>query len=275
MSVIGTKADFSQQDPRWAGHLLGFANWQTMGAYGCYVDAMANVAQANGKDIDPGQLNELLKQHNLFAVDAVGEKSDISRHDALSIIYPDIKMVETKNWGTSLADIAYFDVRNSTQDEIILMLDYHPDRSGIQMHFCRVVGTNDAKTDVEIVDSYTGKRIWVSSLGAPAGKLIYFAVKFRGPGTTGAAAQVPAPTPTPVSQTVTLPKSVAAWALYKEGSALRKGTSDQIATLSPASIGRDLVYDIVRWVGNYAVVIDTSMYGRGVIWVKDTDAIIK
>lgn len=276
MTLIGTKADYSQQDTRWAGSLLGFATWQTMGAYGCYVTAYANVAQANGKDTDPQEMNWALRDHNLFSVDAVGQKSDISRNDALSVVFPDIQLVDYKNWGTSLADISYFDVRDTTKTEIILMLDYHPERSGIQMHFCRVIGVNDAKDDVEIVDSYTGKRIWVSSLGAAANKLIYSAVKFNGPGTTGPAAESPAPSPQPPArQTVTLPKSVASWALYKEGSALRKGTPDQINTLSPKNIGRDLEYDIVRWVGDYAVVIDTSMFGRGVIWVKDTDAIVK
>lgn len=275
MTLIGTKADFSQRDSRWAGSLLGFANWQTMGGYGCYVTAYANVAQANGKDVNPEQMNELLKWHDLFSVDGVGEKSDIARNDALSIVFPDIQLVDSKNWGTELADLNFCDVRDTTQTEVIVGLDYHPDRSGIQWHFCRVIGLNDARDDVEVVDSYTGKRIWLSSLGSSAAKLIYSAVKFTGPGTSGPAAVQPAPTPAYVPQTVTLPRAVQSWALYKEGSALRKGSTDQITTLSPANIGRDLTYDIVRWVGDYAVVIDTTMYGRGVIWVKDTDAIIK
>lgn len=185
MAVLGTKADFSQRDPAWSGDKLGFAKWQTMGAYGCYVTAYANVAQANGKDVNPKQMNQKLKDANLFSVDSVGEKSDISRRDALSVIYPDIKFVEEKNWGKQLADINYFDVRKTTKTEIIVMLDYHPERSGIQTHFCRVIGINEARNDVEIVDSYTGKRIWVSSLGKPANKLIYKAVKFQGPGSSG------------------------------------------------------------------------------------------
>lgn len=274
--MASTKADFSQRDGRWANVLLGFGKWQNMGGYGCLVTAYANVAQANGKDIDPAGMNQAFKDRNLFSVDAVGEKTDVSVADAISRVYPDIKLVETKDWGSALADIGYFDVRSTTKTEIIVMLDYHPERAGLQQHWCRVIGTNANKTDVEVVDSYTGKRIWLSSLGKDANKLIYRAFKFSGPGSTGgSSAPAPANPPTPRTQTVTLPKHVKSWAAYREGSGLRKGTSDQIYTLSPFNIGRDLTYDIIKWVGDYAVVINSTDKGRVVIWVKDTDAIIR
>jgi hypothetical protein len=70
---------------------------------------------------------------------------------------------------------------------------------------------------------------------------------------------------------VHLPKHVKTWALYHIGTALRKGTTDQKATICPAEFG-GLTYPIVAWVGDYGVVIDTQMFGRGVIWVKGTDA---
>lgn len=77
--------------------------------------------------------------------------------------------------------------------------------------------------------------------------------------------------PAPDQAAVHLPASVPSWALYRVGSGLRKGTSDQIATLAPSKYG-GLTYPIVARVGDYGVVIDTQMYGRGVIWVKGTDA---
>lgn len=82
------------------------------------------------------------------------------------------------------------------------------------------------------------------------------------------------PAPAPARQTVYLPAHAQSWRLYRVGSYLRPNTTDQIATLAPAQFG-GLSYKVEAWVGNYAVVIQTQMFGRGVIWVKDTDAVIK
>jgi hypothetical protein len=177
--MASTKADFSQRDPRWSGQLLGFARWQTMGGYGCYVTAYANVAQAHGHNVTPADVNQMLRDKNLFVMDGVKERSDIARPDALSILFPGTRFVEQKVWGNKLADITYFDVRHTTKTEIIVMIDMRPEKAGVQTHFCRVIGINAAKNDVEIVDSIDGKRKWVSSYGKPANKLIYKAVKFQ------------------------------------------------------------------------------------------------
>ncbi len=82
------------------------------------------------------------------------------------------------------------------------------------------------------------------------------------------------PAPAPARQTVTLPAWAQSWRLYRVGSYLRPNTTDQIAVLAPAAFG-GLTYKIEGWVGDYAVIIQTQMFGRGVIWVKNTDAIIK
>jgi len=86
------------------------------------------------------------------------------------------------------------------------------------------------------------------------------------------AAPTPAPTPPPARSTVFLPSSVRSWRLYRVGSYLRPNTSDQIATLAPSQFPPGLTYKIEAWVGDYAVVITTQMFGRGVIWVKGTEA---
>lgn len=88
------------------------------------------------------------------------------------------------------------------------------------------------------------------------------------------AAPAPAPAPPAARSTVFLPGSVQSWRLYRVGSYLRPNTTDQIARLAPAQFG-GLTYKIESWVGDYAVVITTQMFGRGVIWVKGTEAIIK
>lgn len=87
-------------------------------------------------------------------------------------------------------------------------------------------------------------------------------------------APVPPPTPPAARSTVFLPGSVQSWRLYRVGSYLRPNTSDQIATLAPAQFG-GLTYKIEAWVGDYAVVITTQMFGRGTIWTKGTEAVIK
>jgi len=83
----------------------------------------------------------------------------------------------------------------------------------------------------------------------------------------------PPPAPAPARAEVTLPGSAQSWRLYRVGSGLRPNTSDQIAVLAPHQFG-GLTYKIEAWVGDYAVVIQTQMFGRGVIWVKNTEAII-
>lgn len=81
----------------------------------------------------------------------------------------------------------------------------------------------------------------------------------------------PPPAPAPARGTVFLPADNQYWHLYRNGSGLRPNTSDVIATLSPAYYG-GLTYKIYGWVGDYAVVIQTQMFGSGTIWIKGTDA---
>ncbi|SRR5258708_6888337 len=184
MTLIGTNADFSQNDPRWSGQLLGFSTWEKMGPFGCLVDAFANVAQAQGSDFDPSTMNNALKAHGLFVRDRYGQIADVAGYSALSAVAPHSHFVEQKNWpGTEVAPAAYFDVRASTDIELIIWLPYPPEKSNSPDHFCRVIGLNSAHTDVEIVDSFTGKRIWLSSIAAPLGKnpfqIIWSAGKYQ------------------------------------------------------------------------------------------------
>jgi hypothetical protein len=184
MSLIGTNADFSQNNPVWSNQLLGYSTWEKMGPFGCLVTAFANVAQAQGGDFDPTSMNNALKANGLYVRDYYGQVADVAGYYALSAIYPHSHFVEQKNWpANEVAPFSYFDVRSSTNTEIIIMLDYHPETAGIQSHYCRVIGLNDAKNDIEIVDSYTGKRIWLSALSSRVGKkanqIIWTAGKYQ------------------------------------------------------------------------------------------------
>lgn len=86
---------------------------------------------------------------------------------------------------------------------------------------------------------------------------------------------VPAPKPPAARSTVFLPSSVRSWAAYRVGSGLRKGTSDQVATLAPYKYPPGLTYKIEAWVGDYAVVVTTQMFGRVTLWIRGTEAQIK
>jgi hypothetical protein len=86
-------------------------------------------------------------------------------------------------------------------------------------------------------------------------------------------ATVVPPAPPAARSTVFLPSSVRSWRLYPIGGSLVPGTEK--ATLAPYQFPPGLTYKIEAWVGDYAVVITTQMFGRGVIWVKGTEAVIK
>jgi hypothetical protein len=81
------------------------------------------------------------------------------------------------------------------------------------------------------------------------------------------------PPPPPARSTVFLPSTVRSWRLYPVGGSLVPGTEK--ARLAPYQFPPGLTYKIEAWVGDYAVVIQTQMFGRGTIWVKNTEAVIK
>ncbi|UOF78661.1 endolysin [Caudoviricetes sp.] len=88
------------------------------------------------------------------------------------------------------------------------------------------------------------------------------------------AAPAPPSVGAPARSTVFLPASARSWNLYHVGSYLRPRTPDVKAVLAPSAFG-GLTYKIISWVGDYAVVIETQMFGRGVVWLRGTDAVVK
>lgn len=145
---------------------------------------MANVAQAQGTNLNPSSVNDALKKHGGFVRDSYGQIADVAGYSVLTSIAPHSRFVEQKNWpATTSAPFSYFDVRSSTNTEIIAMIDYHPEKSGVQSHFVRIIGLNPAKNDIEIVDSWDGKRKWLSTISKLGGKkpnqIIWTAGKYK------------------------------------------------------------------------------------------------
>lgn len=90
----------------------------------------------------------------------------------------------------------------------------------------------------------------------------------KGKGTT--------PTPAPARNTVFLPASAGPWHLYNYGSSYTPSDVRAVkGILRPDIFPPGLPYKIEAWIGNYAVVIQTQDFGRGVVWVKNTGAVIK
>lgn len=169
---------YSQNDPSWSRDFLGTSNYWTVGAAGCLITAGCDVLRAFGHDITPGDLNHLATQNGL-----IDSNGDVTRPDWLSILFPDVlQFVEAKDWGSSLADLHYFDIRNDLNTEIILMIDDSP-AAGMQTHFMRTVGW-DGGNDVIVDDSWDSIRKGVNAYGqrwnpaVHAAAIIYKAYKF-------------------------------------------------------------------------------------------------
>lgn len=194
---------YSQNDPAWSRDWLGTSNYWTMGAAGCLVTAGANVLRAFGHDITPGDLNRLATANGL--IDANG---DVTRWDWLAVLFPDVlQFVEVRDWGSSLADLHYLDVRNDLNTEIIVEIDDSP-ASGMQTHFMRTVGW-DGGDDVIVDDSWDAIRKGVNAYGARwnppvhAAAIIYKAIKY-----VRVVAPAPVPEPTPVPEPAPAPQPI-------------------------------------------------------------------
>lgn len=118
------------------------------------------------------------------------------------------------------------------------------------------------------------------SYGSPA-NVTHFAWKFRPclgwyhPANGGSApAPAPAPTPQPPStgHTVFLPATTGPWHLYPEGGPYTYAAAK--ALLYPAQFG-GLTYNILVDRGNGVYTIQTQMFGRGDIYTKGSDVIVK
>lgn len=92
-------------------------------------------------------------------------------------------------------------------------------------------------------------------------------------GSTPAPAPAPAPVQTSTGKTITLPKTTGPWHLYKIGGPYVP--ADALGLIEPEALGRDLTYNIVEDLGNGVYVIDSTDYGRGALWTKGSDVIVK
>lgn len=167
---------YSQQDPTWAHTILGFdssdpnsKDYGTIGMYGCYVTAIANVCKWAGNDLNPVQINDICKQNGWFVSD-----DQIGRDDIPALLCSNLGFVGRTNW-SGPTDMNFFEDASSPDVAYIIKIDSSP-RVGIQSHFVMVWAKPDAN-DLTIDDSWDGVRKALSHYGTPS-VVILSAMKF-------------------------------------------------------------------------------------------------
>jgi hypothetical protein len=166
----------SQNNPTWKDAPLGFdsadpnsQNYGTIGMYGCYVTAIANVCEWAGTELNPLQVNELCCQRGWFV------RSDLINNDSIpALLCDNLQFVGKTKW-SGPTPMDFFSDASDPNVCYIIEIDasYAP---GIQTHFTMVWSTLGS-ADLEIDDSWDGVRKPLSHYGTPSA-IIQSATKF-------------------------------------------------------------------------------------------------
>lgn len=163
---------YSQRDPRWALTILGF-NTQplySIGQFGCKLTCLSMYAAACGKNVTPGQLNDLYRQVTGFA----SGSGEINDDNAFHKVYGDINLLWTSQRYDSLVPSEVFTKMHELIDSghaLLAEIDFNPATISEEMHFVLIYGYGD-NGEYFIADPWTGTRTVLSVYGDPA-KEIY------------------------------------------------------------------------------------------------------
>ncbi len=148
---------YSQWDDRWAKNLLGFNTDPkfNMYNYGCYVTAWAMVCRYYGKEVDPGQLNQKLKD--------LGPKKGFDGGNyvpgGVHLLYGDIKETRTAT-PSAVTDAQLGEIRTAIDNgyPVICGIDVNPRTVAYDSHFVVLVDYNpNEENDFTIADPLGGK----------------------------------------------------------------------------------------------------------------------
>ena len=193
--------NYSQTDPRWAKQRLGTVNGINLGMAGCYVTAFANVAEHFGKNVTPGQLDDIFTDRRMYV------QGNLCTDDMLTRIYSDIKFTGVYHCENVPCDLSVFNEFNNYEHEAIVELDASA-APGVQTHFCRFFDYNVSSGVVRIVDSQDGRIISIASRYGDPKAVILKVVKYVGPSAFRPAPTVmPEITPAPPVENITPPSS--------------------------------------------------------------------
>lgn len=184
---------YNQNDPRWKNNKIGFDTGpsDTIGNYGCYMTAIANVCSWAGNELNPQQINDLAKQNGWLVASDL-----IARDDIPALLCNNLEFVGRTNW-TDAVSMNFFADASDPNVAYIIKIDASK-APGIQSHFVMVWATLGGN-DLEIEDSWDGVRKPLSHYGNPS-VIIYSATKF-----VKKAVPTPAPTPPSVPSPAPLP----------------------------------------------------------------------
>lgn len=162
---------YSQNDPQWKNTKIGFDTGptDTIGNYGCYMTAIANVCAWTGNNLNPSQINDLCKQNNWLV------SSDLVSNDSVpALLCNNLQFIGKTMWRDATS-MNFFDDASDPNITYIICIDSSLS-PGIQTHYVMVWATL-GNGDLEIEDSWDGVRKSLSHYGNPS-VIIQSATKF-------------------------------------------------------------------------------------------------
>src|SRR6266567_2840084 len=138
---------FKQTDDRWKDQLLGEGP-ETIGTAGCYLTAFACFANPHHMEVDPGVLNELFKQHQVY-VDCGEAAADVEclPDSALQTIFKELKLGPVISCFNTPA---LLDQLSADENHVVFVELARADR---RTHFCPVA---ENREDPLIFDVFDG-----------------------------------------------------------------------------------------------------------------------
>lgn len=167
---------FGQRDPAWRGKPLGTSTTATIGSHGCLLTCVAAVCCYHGKDTDPARLNdELVKRKGFY-------RGSLLVFGAVSDIYPDIAVDWSRYIECPDAPAPLQAIYDALDEGYIplLKVDASP-APGLQEHWVKAIGYDDATKELLVYDPYDNAEYWFTAKYGNPERNIYKIVVYKGP----------------------------------------------------------------------------------------------
>jgi len=125
---------FSQQDPKWKGKLLGNDKESTIGSYGCLLTSLTMVCSAYGIDLTPEQMNEKMRA-------AGGFQGAFLMPVMIGSAVPGLRQVNYIECENQPAPLTEIDSYLAAGKPVIVEVDYSPN-AGLQNHWIVLIAKN-------------------------------------------------------------------------------------------------------------------------------------